>query len=347
MIVSDLVTPAALTGYVRDVPSPANYLLATILRNRLFNDIEAVWDEVTRTNRAAKFRAWDAETPIGKRNSLSRKRVAMLPISQKTVVGELERLQLEQLRTGGTITDAMVDAIYDDADLNTRAVLARIELARGDVLTDGIVTIEENGLVLEADFGLDPSHLVNAVVVWSDPDAEILSELRAWADTYTDDAGEPPATMVTSRQVVSWMLRNTEIRQLAASLAGVPNLVTRSQLNVTLEAHGLPQIVEYDTRIDVDDVTTRVIEQGKAVFLPSDVESLGFTAFGITAEALELATSENPELSFEDAAGLVGVVMKEGDPVRTWTKVGGTVLPVISDPRKLMVADVDTAAESS
>ncbi len=107
-----------------------------------------------------------------------------------------------------------------------------------------------------------------------------------------------------------------------------------------LQAYGYPTIVEYNTKIDVDGVATRVIAADKVIFLPTDPSSLGWTAWGITAEALELAGQQNPGLSFQDLPGLVGVVMKQGHPLRLWTYVGATAMPMITDPRRLLVADV-------
>lgn len=342
MINTDYVTPATLTGFVRELPSPANWILNRFLPDREVRDIEAAIEQVTRTNRAAKFRAYDAETPIGRRDSFRRDRVLLPPIGEKLIVTEWERLQLERIRSGGDTTEATADAIYDDAETITRHVRARMELARGDVLADGRFTLTgENGLTLEADYGLDPSHSVAAAVVWSNhATAEVLSELRSWADTYTDDAGEPPGFIVTSRTVVSNMLQSNEIRQLVSSLAGTPSIVTRAQLNAVLEAHGLPAIVEYDARIDVDGAATRPIANDLLVFLPSDPASLGSTVWGITAEGLELAGGSNPSIEFEDAPGLVGVVQTEGDPLKVMTKVTGVGMPVIADPNKLFVADV-------
>ena len=134
-IINDIVQPAALTAFVREVPSPAAYVLNQFLPDRQVPDIEAAIDSVTRTNRAAKFRAYDAETPIGQRDPLERKRVQLPPLGQKTVLGEYERLALERIRNQGGNTAALVDATYDDAEVNARAVLARMELARGDVLS--------------------------------------------------------------------------------------------------------------------------------------------------------------------------------------------------------------------
>lgn len=337
----DLVDGATLTGFVREVPSPANYTLAQFLPNVFINDISATLEDVTRTNRAASFRTWDAETPIGKRNTSSQRKVALPPVGQKTVVGEEERLKLEALRLGGNANAALVDSIYDDAALNTNAVQARVELARGDLLEDGVVEITENGLEgLEADFGIDPSHLVEADVSFDDDAADPIEELRGWVETYIADAGEAPEWGVTSTKVISALLRNEAIRTLASSLVGAPQIVTQAQLEQVLVAFGLPKLVAYDTRIDVGGVNTRVFDESRITFVPQDPASLGITAWGITAEALELVGDPAVSMTFSQAAGLVGVVMKDGDPVRTWTKVTGVAMPLIKDPAKFFSARV-------
>ena len=93
-IIADLIPPAVLTGFVREMPGPANYNLNQVLPDRQIGDIEAAIDVVLRTNRAATFRAYDAETPIGKRDAFQRSRVQLPPLGQKTVMGEQERLLL-------------------------------------------------------------------------------------------------------------------------------------------------------------------------------------------------------------------------------------------------------------
>lgn len=345
MIIDDIIEPAVLTGFVREVPQPANLILDRFLPNRQINDIEAAMDQVTRTNRAAKYRAWDAETPIGQRDSFRRSKVKIPPLGIKRVVGEEERLMLQRISSGGDNRFGYIQAIYDDAELGVREIYNRVEIARADVLLDGKFTLtNEHGLTIEADFGLDPSHLVNAATVWSDStNADILQDLKAWVDLYVDETGERPGFMLTSNTVVNNMLLSAQIRALfyrGQTLSGTPELITQQQLNQVLAAYGYPPIVEYNTKIDVDGSSARLIPEDKVVFLPSDPASLGWTAWGITAEALELAQGSNPSLAFNELPGITGVVMREGDPVRTWTRVGATAMPVISDPRRLLVADV-------
>jgi hypothetical protein len=339
---TDYVSPATLTGFVRELPAPRNWILEQLLPDVVVNDIEAAIDQYTRHNRAAKFRAYDAPTPIGQRDEWKRDRISLPPLGEKLMVTEWERLQLERIRSGGDNTDAIANQIYDDAEVITRHTRARMEVARGDVLTDGMLTLsDEQGLTLEADFGLPASHQVAPGTLWSDhANATVLSDLNGWADTYVDDAGEPPGALWTSRTVVNHMLQNDEIRSLVGSLAGTPNIVTRQQLNTALEAHGLPPVIQYDVRIDVDGSATRPVPQDRLLLMPEDPSSLGRTVWGITAEALELAGGENPAIDFEDAPGLIGVVEREMDPVRVMTNVSGVGMPVLSDPQRLMVADV-------
>jgi len=338
----DLVQPAELTGFVRNLPGPATYTLNQFLNDDNIYDIDAAFNTLYRTNRAAKFRAWDAETRIGKRNVFEQKRVSLPPIGQKLVLGEEQRLRLEMARSRGDNSASLIEAVYNDAETNAAAVHARMELARGQVLTTGKLDLTTDGLEgIQADFGVDQSHLPTAPTPWTDyAAADPFADMRAWADVVVNDSGEAPAYAVTPRTVIGHMLRNEKVRALASSSGVAPTMISMAQLNQMLEAFDLPQLVPYNTVIDVDGVATRPIPADRMVFLPANPRSLGRTMWGITAEALELVNLSNPEITFQEAPGLVGVVTKEGDPVRTWTKVSAVGMPVIEDPRKLLCAEV-------
>lgn len=343
----DLIEPGVLTGFVRELPVPANYTLNTWLPDQNIGDIEAAFSTAFKRNRAAMFRAFDAESPIGQRDDFSRSRVSLPPISQKMVVGEEERLKLEMLRSGGDNTGSLIQALYNDARINTEAILARMELARGQVLTTGKFSFAgENGLKgIEANFGVDTtgatpgSHLPTAPDAWTDhDDSDPFEQMRDWADVYTDDAGEPPAYALTSRQAIGHLLRNAKVLSRFATIGGTPSVITRAQLAAVLDAEDLPQLVQYDSQVFVGDTATRIIAANKMIYLPANPRSLGNTFWGVTAEAMELAGLTNPQLTFAQAPGLVGMVTKEGDPVRTWTKVAGIGMPVIVDANKILTA---------
>lgn len=344
-IIDDYVDPIELTGFVREVPQPSALVLNQFLPDKFIGNVEAAIDKLTRTNRAAKFRSWDAESPIGQRDSFQRSKIKLPPISEKLPIAEQEHLMLERVRTGGDNRDAYVDAIYNDAVTLTGNIRRRMELARGDVLTDGIFTLAgENGLTLQADFGVPSGNKVTAGVLWSDhANASPLTNFKAWIDAYLDLNGEKPGKIVTSNAVMNNLLLIEEIRDLfnrGVTLTGGPNLLTPVQIQQVFQAYGIPPIFTYDTKVNVDGSNVRVIPDDRVILLPENSEDLGHTAWGVTAESLVLATGQNPGLSFQDLPGLVGVVWHGGDPVQTWTKVAGVGMPLLTNPNLLFVADV-------
>lgn len=337
------VTPDALTAFVREVPTPANYVLDQILPNKLLGKNTVDLTELTRTNRAAKFRSFDGRIHRSQRDSLTTSQVKLPPLSSMNGVGEQETLDLEAARHNGGSNSALIDQIYDDATNLTGEVLTRMELARGDVLGDGKFTLAgENGLTLEADFGVPAEHIVSTATAWSNTaTATVVMDLTAWVDVYVATNGRRPAGVAISNKVLGYMLRNAEVRSLAATLAGAPGIVTRAALESVLDAFGLPPIkFVYDTKVDVDGTATRVLPEDKILFVP-DAGELGFTAWGVSATALKLVNSNEVDFSFEQAPGIVGVVdVKDNPPYREDTFVDAVGMPVLQNPKLLLVADV-------
>jgi hypothetical protein len=337
------VTPDALTAFVREVPTPANYVLDQLLPNVYFDKNTIDVAELTKTNRAAKFRAFDGRIHRSERDTLTTSTVKLPPLSSMNGVGELERLNLEAARQQGGSNSAFVNQIYADAENLTREIQSRMELARGDVLSDGKFTLAgENGLFLEADFGVPAGHLVSASTVWSNTaSATVIADITAWVDVYVATNGFAPGGMVLSRKVLNYLLRNAEVRSLSTSISGAPGLVTRPALDAALDAFGLPPITfVYDTQVDVDGAATRVLAEDKVLFVPPNPADLGYTAWGVSATALELVNAAKVDFSFENAPGIVGVVEKSGPPYREETFVDAVGMPILANPKRLLVADV-------
>lgn len=337
------VTPEALTAFVREVPTPSEQILNRLLPDRYFDRNTIDFSELTRTNRTARFRAFDGRLHVSERDQLATKQVKLPALSTSTSMGELERLQLEFARAGGGTNAAQVNAIYNDATNLTREIQSRMEQARGDVLTDGKFTLAgEGGLYMEADYGVPATHLVAPGIPWSTvASATIIANEAAWVDVYVASNGFRPGGQVMSQTVLNYMLQNAELRTLAATLAGTPGLITRAGLDAALAAYSLPPILFiYDTLVDVDGTSTRVIPADRVIFVPPNPSDLGYTAWGVSATSLELVNSNVAELSFEEAPGVVGVVEKIGPPYREFTFVDAVGMPVLAQPRLLMIADV-------
>jgi hypothetical protein len=337
------VTPDAQTVFIRNVPTPAEFSLSDLLPDRFFDRNTIDLAEITRTNRTARFRAFDGRLHVSERDVGVTKQVKLPPLSSSLSTGELERLQLEFARNAGGDPAQVINAIYNDSTNLTREVQARMEQARGDVLVDGKFTLAgEGGLYMEADYGVPGGHIVAPGTLWTTTaSATIIANMTAWVNTYLATNGFRPGGMVISTTVLNLMLQNAEIRTLAASLSGTPAMVTRDALTNVLDTFGLPPLVKvYDTVVDVDGSSTRVIPDDRVIFVPPNTADLGYTAWGVSATALELVNSSAVDFSFAEAAGIVGVVEKVGPPYREFTFVDAVGMPVLQNPRLLLVADV-------
>ncbi|MDF2045145.1 major capsid protein [Microbacterium sp. Kw_RZR3] len=341
------VSPDALSAFVRNVPVPSNLglLNAFPTRNNLTNTVN--FAEIVKRNRTARYRTYDGRIHVSDRDTGSTGSVGMIPLSDSRNKGEYERLQLEFARVNGTNTAALADAIYNDAEDLTGNIYRRLELAWGDVLTDGKLTVSEINGGFEADFGVPAGHLVTAGTLWSNvATATVLTNLITWHDVYVATNGAPAGAIRTSSAVLRLVQRNKEIIDAVYGANTGKTVVTLDEVNGLLAGHGLPPFVApYDTQVesvapDANNALARVIPANRVLFTPAELGDLGRTEWGVTATALELVNSNLAEMSFQEAPGIAGVVEKVGPPYREFTFVDAVAFPVLSDAKRLFVATV-------
>jgi hypothetical protein len=336
------VSPADLTTFVREVPVAADltFLNSFPTKNLTTNTVD--FAEIIKTNRTARFRSFDGRIHVSARDSGSDKRVKLPALSSSKGVGEYERLQLEFARTSGTNMEALAQAVYNDAESLTQEVQNRLELAWGDVLTDGILTINEEGYQGEADFGVPANQKVAPAILWSTTaTATALSDYIAWCDVYAATNGSVPAVARTSQRVLRLLQSNAQIVGAVHGSTSGKTRVNLNELNELFESEGVPTISAIRNKVlDVDGVATTVLADDKILFTPEDLGDLGYTAWGVSATALELVGSNVADISFEEAAGIVGVIEKVGPPYRQFTFVDAVAMPILEQPKLLMIADV-------
>lgn len=341
----DIISPSDLTAFSRryaaDLPQPQGLLLNQVLPDVTVRSNRVRVRSLTRTLRAAKFRVWDAENYIaGRPFTLSVSELELPPLGQKIPITEREILELALANVDPN--GDVAATIYDDAETNVRATLARMELARGDLLTDGKVTINENGIAtLEADFALTGAHKPTAAILWSNTaTATPLADEQAWVQQMIDDGSPAPETAVTSRRVFNFLRNNAEYRAAFASNVNASTPALRpDQLNDVRSDFGLPPIMIYDTKVDVDGVSTRPIPDTKYILVAPDA---GESQWGITAQALEVAAGNaDPAFTRNDAPGIFTAAYKEtGERVKRATSTHAVGMPVLFDKSRLLSATV-------
>jgi hypothetical protein len=348
VMITDLVDPQELLGYAREAEMDANrnrFVLSNYLPNDNTPDGELEF-KVTRGNfrdeDAALVRAWDTEASIASRQGVEQLMGEVLPVSRKIRLGEEDRLRRRGLERGLSPAQntALTDKIYDDAAKMARAVAARFELMRGEVLEKATLTINENGVAPPVvDFGRKAGHTVTAGVLWSDlTNGDPVANMRTWIQTYIDSNGVAPAFALTSTQVISYLTQSAKVRAYAAGVGGTPGLITVDTVNQIFTAFGLPPMIPYDATVRVGGVATRPIAATKVILMPPSDEPLGATLFGTTAEALKLA--EARLIDQDQAPGMVSVPMEEEDPVATWTLATAVGFPALVNPDLTFTATV-------
>ncbi|WP_432158648.1 MULTISPECIES: major capsid protein [unclassified Streptomyces] len=335
---TEYATPAELTGYAREAlreREENQFSLNRWLPNDTVNDL------VYRFNKgggglveAAVYRAFDAESDIGSRSGAARVTGELPPISRKMPVGEYEQIRMRNVDTQAS---ELRDAMEADSIKLVSAIAARVELARGDAIFNGSVTIAENGVSAGVDFGRSAAHSVTAATLWSSTEtATAYDDLQAWLDVYNDTNGDLPAFTLMSRKIYNFLRRNKQIRELAYRGASTaPTVLTRDDLNNILGDFDIPPVQIYDAKVSVDGTATRVTPEDKICFLPAQGEALGKTLWGVPVEA------NDPRYGLQgDAAGVAVGGYKSEDPQTLWTRATSIVLPVAAAPDLTFVADV-------
>lgn len=344
---SELILPAELTGYAREAQADYEQGLGSLSRwlpNRPVQDIVARFF-VGRTGLlpVASFRAYDAETPIGKLQGVKRVTIELPPIGQKNRIGEYDQLRQ---RSGDMSQTLILNSILAETRALVRAVSDRQEWERGRAIEDGALNITDNGIVQTGDWGRSASHDVTAD--WDPVDAGILDDIDGWTTTYRQDLGTEPGVLLTSTRMIAKIARSNDFRALAATLVGQPSIVTRNSINQVLESFNLPQFMVYDRLLNYDGTVQRVLSDNKVFMLPPPVgqDDWEATQFGATFWGRTLESDE-PDYEIEPAEqpGIVAATWKTKDPIGVWVHTNAIGLPVIANADLSLVAT--TLPESS
>ncbi len=336
---NQFVTPAELTGYARaalaDRPENQFHLLE-ILPAQPVNDLNYRFQRGTDAGllQAAAFRAFDAEPDFGKRDGLARVSGELPAIGQQYILGEYDQLKLRNAEQEAR------DLLLNDAVRIARQIETRFEFARGQALVEGKVTLAENGVFAEVDFGRKAEHSVAPATLWSNHATSTpVDDLQAWRDVYVATNGAAPGRIWTSTAVRNHLLRNAQIIGMVYSQGTVnTTMVTVTMMNQVLVDFGLPAIEVYDAQaINTAGASARIIPADKVLFLPPAGVPLGSTLWGTTLEAQEaeygIAATDQPGV-------VVGAFKQKTTPIRVYTIGSAIGLPILGNPNATLVADV-------
>lgn len=343
MLIYDIADPVELQGFVRAILVQEYSLINNVLPGQTIDDIEYRFTRGDLLDMdVAVYRGFDTEANIGTRGGVARISGELPPISKKMRLGEEQRLRLRQLQGASGQLAGLAAAVFDDAARLARSLLGRLELAAGQSIDTGVMTINENGVSASINYGYTTganSQTPIAPVLFSTAaTADPLGFMQSMVDDWqARNNGELPGRFLTSKRVRAALLQTTQIKNSLQAAGISPPMVTIPQLGQVLQSFDLPPLELYDTTVLVGGVTTRTIRDTQLLLLPAGVP-LGRTYTGVTAEALELQDAR--QIAASQVPGMVAVNEKTFDPVSTWTKVAAIALPTIANPLRVTSAKV-------
>lgn len=237
--------------------------------------------------------------------------------------------------------NTILKKIYDDQSaLIEDAALTR-EAMRMQILTTGVLSLNDNGQSYTYDYGVPLEHKVTPKVKWDDPDADIITDINDWLNLIQDETGIRPSEMLTESGVIAALANNKSIRNAIYVLAnGTVRPSSQKIKEYILQETGLT-IYEYNKGYkDTANKFVKFVPKGTVVLMPSS--ALGSTWFGTTPEEASFAAGQTYNLAIVDT----GVALSSNvsfDPVELDTKVSQICLPSFELADQVIMASVLTA----
>lgn len=339
--ITDIIDIPELVGYVRENAVVNGPNLAGILPPLEVADIEYELLQIdTPINPVARYRSWDVAPKLGKRPGFTTVVGEIPPLGLSMTLNEKELKRLQNLRA--KLPDAGgLTQIYDDAVICATAVQYRWETARGDLLHDGIVTINEDGQNVVANFNVPGTHLVTAGVAWSDTTNAIpVTNLIAWEAVYrADNGGRNPDAWIISSEVAGNLALNAQIKAMASGTSGiVPGIINFDTVGAVMRTAGVrAPFVVFDGMVPhpTTGVATPTLPVRDAVAVRAGMGNL----FNGTSPSADLLVGRQL-LARSEAPGIVVFATEEIVPARVTTTSDGIGIPVLRDPKALFRAIV-------
>lgn len=287
--------------------------------------VDALVDEAT-------FRAFDAESPLGRRPGMARISGELLPISRKIPLSEYAALRL---RGADAQQAGVISGVFRDTERLSRGIAARYERARGELLQTGKLVLEENGLVMTYDSGRNAALTITSTVspAWSSHNtATPIADLLAWkALVKTTNGVVEPNRVLVSTTVLGHLQQCDEVRGFSTAVANAPARVTIDAVReAVLGLTGLTLEV-YETPTGM---TSSPIDENYVILLRDNMP-LGTSAYGIPLEA-----SEPEYAGLGVQPGIIAGAWKTKDPINVWSHAVALGLPLLAAPDLTFAAKV-------
>lgn len=243
-------------------------------------------------------------------------------------------------------TDILLSRIFDDTDNLLTSAEVTAERMRAQLVSTGVISIKENGVDKEYDYGFNSSKQykdLTSTGYWGAKDVKPLESIRTAIDTYYDNNGTYPNEIILSQKVFNLLRKDSEVLSYFKTLSN-PILYP----NATQVQNYIETLFDVVLTITKDKyVAPRDTTGTEVPFYPEDritltsMHNLGNTLYGTTPEESDLMSGKTQADScMVTAKGVTVTTWTTVDPVNTSVKVSEVCLPTCPNIDKLYIVKV-------
>lgn len=341
MTIYELVTAESITSYWEEAAGG----LPPYLGDELFPSdkklgLQLDWIKGSRGLPVVlKPSAYDVKAVKRPRIGFSKLTTQMPFFKESTGIDEETRQKLNMVMETGNqaYIDSVMNQVFDDETELLKGARAQRERMKMMLLTTGAISIAANGQAYDYDYGMPQDHKGEVTVSWSNPDADIYSDIEKILDKIEDDTGIRPERAVVSQKTWGYFRKNKDFRNAILgnnSAAPVSDDQIRTYLKDNLEI----EVVKY-TKKYIDEAGNKQAYVPDDVFVAFPKGALGKGWFGTTPEESDLMSGTAANVSITDT-GVAVTTVKETDPVNVDTKVTMIFLPSCPTIDQIYILDV-------
>lgn len=265
--------------------------------------------------------------------------------------------QSERMRTllrAGVQNDQMYDYVIRDGVRLGEQVITRTKVAKNELMATGKITIKENNLNLNVDYGV-PAYQTAFKLDFSDS-ADIPAQLQDIIDAALA-VGVTLTGILTSKKNITKMRKNEFIQKAIYGTAGNGMLVKVTELESYLsEEFGINTVVLNDLTYGASSsigsdgrpniITERYYPDNKITFFATNAG--GRMGVGLWGDAPEVDATQSLAISGSGESPFVTISQwAEKDPAVLWTKASALFMPVLYNPNSLWIATVQDGSALS
>ena len=277
-----------------------------------------------------------------------------IPIDTKSIEKGLIKVKLNQsermralVRSGVQGDQALYNYVLDDGIRLADQVVTRTKVAKNELMATGKVTIKENNLNLNVDYGVPAAH--TAYTLDLSADADIAGQIQTIVDA-AEDSGVTITGMLTAKKNITKMRKNAALQTAINGNVGAGALINRAALDAYLETEfGINMIVTNDLKYGDSAVigsdgrpvisTKRYFPENKVTFFATNPG--GKLGTGLWGDSPEVDAARFYSVGNSGVSPYVYIMQwMETDPAVLWTKASSLFMPVLYNPNSLYIATI-------